>query len=180
MPRSKIHEDIINGYKGDDAHRKRCLKTIKDNLDSGAYKDLNVLDGNETPLMSVATGFDPNSLEYHLEIAKMLLKSPKVKEHVNTKQDGTGDTALHKAAISGMVKIAKLLIEFGANVEIKDVHGKTAADIVNESSNEKKFPEFEKALRNPKKAKWNAAIQEQKEEVKRHQKGVEEQFRARK
>lgn len=166
-----IHEDIFKGSSGDDAHRERWLKTIRNNLDSGAYKDLNVLYSQNTPLMSVATSFNPDLLYYKLEIAKMLLERREVKEQVNTQEEGTGITALHSAAIAGKVKIAKLLIENGADTNIKSYGDMTAADWVHERNERdtQSFPEFEAALRDPENANWDAVIQEQNEEVKRFQ-----------
>jgi len=177
MPGPNIHEDIRKGYKetgdaeADSAHREQCLKTIKDNLESGGYKDLNVLYAGNTPLQLVSDG-PIYFIEYDLKIAGMLLRHREVKKkkYLNAK-NSNGQTALHRAAFQGKVEIAKLLIESGALYLLPDKQLEMAADVVrgrfNKGLGHKLFPQFEKVLRSPKFEKWDAAIQEQNKEVER-------------
>ena len=44
---------------------------------------------------------------------------------INEQEEGTGFTALHYCAQNQYVDIAKLLIDAGANVDVKDVYGNT-------------------------------------------------------
>ncbi|MBM4168022.1 MAG: ankyrin repeat domain-containing protein [Ignavibacteria bacterium] len=76
------------------------------------------------PLHSAVTG-------KRLEVAQFLLEQG---VDVNARQTTLGYTPLHYAAVSGMQSAAKKLIEFGAEVHLKSVDGKTPLDLATEKN----------------------------------------------
>lgn len=67
----------------------------------------------------------------HFELCRFLLYECKIDPNV---QDIYGDTALHDTARFGNVDVARLLAESGADLSIRNKHGKTAQDVAEEHS----------------------------------------------
>lgn len=104
---------LICGY----LYRKACqvLTTLG--------SDVNTRDGNRwTPLMWAArAGCEKTS--------RGLLDKQAVVDHVNNQ----GDTALHISASHGKVKVVELLLNYGADVSIRNNLGQTCLDVTVQS-----------------------------------------------
>lgn len=64
----------------------------------------------------------------HLECAEILLKCPQVRENTINICNMEGNTALHWAALNSHVAIVRLLLENGADINIKNKAERTAFD----------------------------------------------------
>jgi hypothetical protein len=116
MPIPKLHEAITDRLPIEEiktmlkAHHSPTMFTEPSPLLEEIY-------ANETPLQSVASGFGTDEfLNYKLDVTKLLIKKGAKLDAVNSH----GQIALHYAAMAGNVRIAKALIDAGADTTIRD------------------------------------------------------------
>ena len=98
------------------------LEMVQVSLDYGV--DINTKnDFDATPLYFASEGDDTAAVQFLLDHG--------ADPNIRLRDDlSSGSAPLHRASASGRVEIARLLVEYGASVEVQDKRGRTPLDVV--------------------------------------------------
>ena len=138
---SEEHKDGLGRRASLFGSRNNYWAEITQEIRRGA--DINATDGLGNTPLHLAIRRWIMTPQVQRQSARLLLK-----KHANTNvQDASGNTPLHLAAASGKLKAVQLLIEFGANLHIRNNAGCTALELAIE--NKRSSPAFPTLETNP-------------------------------